>query len=109
MNTLKVMNNVLSIDELQLFIKLQQEIKSLKANLADVEKAMQEAESQLITKIDEGAVLATDQFVVSIREIERRFPAWKEHYIAVAGKDAADQVLNETEAKLYRNLVVKAS
>jgi hypothetical protein len=46
---------------------------------------------------------------VTIRDIARRFPAWKEHFIELAGKSAADQVLEGTEAKVYRNLVVKDS
>ncbi|MCX6125409.1 MAG: hypothetical protein NTV34_11785 [Proteobacteria bacterium] len=109
MNTVQLRFDFISHDELATFSELHAKLIAIKEEFEKIESEFKAIEAELITRLDAGQIPATPAFHVSIRAIERRFPPWKEHYIKLAGRDATEEILSQTEPKLYRNLVVKAA
>ncbi len=90
--------------EIEQLLALKETQKELNRRLELIEQSVQSTEDTIISKIDSGADLSSCGFGIEVKEVERRYPAWKEHFIELAGKDTADRILAETEPKVYRNL-----
>lgn len=93
--------------QIEQILALRESRKALADRLELIEKSLSEAETQIIFAIDSGANVANAGYAVSISETERRYPKWKEEFISVAGKAAADKVLEATPANVYRKLIIK--
>lgn len=93
--------------EIEKVLALRESRKALADRLQLIEAALSESENEIIAQIDAGADLSQTGYAISINESERRFPRWKEEFISIAGKPAADRVLEATPATVYRRLVVK--
>lgn len=78
-----------------------------KRMLERAHEAVRLAEQNIIMKLDMGADTSGCGYGLRIREVERRYPAWKEFFISLAGKAEADRVSEATEPKVYRNLVIE--
>lgn len=98
---------VITATEVNEFLAMKESIAALKRRIELLTKSVNQTEENLIAKIDLGANAAACGFLLSVRDSEKRFPAWKEHYISACGKEAADRILESTEAKLYRDLIFK--
>lgn len=107
MNSNAVKKPVITAKEVLEYLALRESIQGLKRRVELLDESLGQAELGLIAKLDFGADTEGCGFLLSIRETSKRFPAWKEHYISACGKNAADRILGSTEAKLYRDLVVK--
>lgn len=81
--------------------------KALQERLELVEKALSTAEDEIIGLIELGADVASAGYALSVNESQRRYPAWKEHFISFMGKAKADDILEATPATIYKKLVIK--
>lgn len=100
---------VITDREIEVLAKIQAEYRAAKEQMERLKSEMDDYEANLVAQLDDGAAIACHRHLLYVRETERRFPAWKEHFIEFVGKEATDRVLNATEPKLYRNLVIKAA
>lgn len=98
---------LITVTEVNEYLALKESIQALKRRIELLTESLDHSEANLISKIDFGADANACGFNLSVRESEKRFPAWKEHFIAKCGKVAADRILESTDAKLYRDLIVK--
>jgi len=94
--------------EVEQLLALRETQKELKRRLELVDQSVESAEQAIVSKLDSGADLTACGFGLEVKECERRYPAWKEHFIELAGKDAAHRVLAQTDPKIYRNLRIGA-
>ncbi len=93
--------------EIEELLALKETQKELKRRLALIDQSVQSSEGAIIVKLDSDADLSSCGFGLEVKESERRYPAWKEHFTELAGKEAADRVLAQTEPKVYRNLRIE--
>lgn len=107
MNSSAVKKLVITSTEINEYLAIQESIAALKRRIETLTKSQDKLEETIISKIDFGADTSTCGFLVSVRHSQKRFPAWREHFIQVCGKEEADRVLECTEAKTYRDLVIK--
>lgn len=107
MNSNAVKKPIISAIEVNEYLAIKESIAALKRRIEILTESLNKSEQNLIAKIDLGANIGSCGFLLSVRETEKRFPAWKEHYIEACGKEKADRILASTEAKLYRDLIVK--
>ena len=96
-------------DEVNAILSKRAAEKKLKQFLERMQEELKVEEQNLIDKIDEGADLRYCSYSLDIKETFRRYPAWKEHFVELAGKEAADRVTEETEPKRYRSIVIEAA
>jgi hypothetical protein len=61
----------------------------------------------VIKRLENGAIVNA-ACAVSIRVTQRRYPAWKSHFVEVCGAQAADRVQQETPPTLYKKLVISS-
>lgn len=92
-----------SVEEL---IALKETKDALIARIEKLDELLANAERSLISLIDQGADASQAGYTLSVRTTERRYPAWKEHFIQHLGQEAARNVLENTEPRVYRSLVV---
>lgn len=99
--------SILEKSDIEKVLALRESRKALADRLELIEKALDEAEEQVIGQVVAGVDLSRTGYAISISETERRFPKWKEHLIEIAGKAEADRIISETPATIYRKLIVK--
>ncbi len=92
--------------EIEQLLALRETQKELKRRLELIDQSVDSTEQAIISKLDSGANISACGFGLEVKQVERRYPAWKEHFIDLAGKEAADRVLAETDPKVYRNLKI---
>lgn len=110
MNPSSVAKAICPIDlspEVHKFIALRESADSLKERLVFLEQSMKEIEICLIGHVDSGEDLLHCEFELSVRNAERRYPAWKEHFISRLGKIEADEVLAATSPPIHRKIIIK--
>jgi len=107
MNPNAIKKLVITATEVQEHLALKESIKALNRRIELLTESLDKSEQNLIAKLDFGADPSACGFDLSVRETEKRFPAWKEHFISAQGKAEADRILESTEAKLYRDLIIK--
>lgn len=107
MNSSAVKRPIVTSTEINEYLALQESIAALKRRIETLTKSQDQLEESIVTKLDFGADTSACGFLLSVSRKERRFPAWREHFIQACGKEKADQVLESTEAKIYRDLVIK--
>jgi hypothetical protein len=107
MNSNAVKKPVVRVTKINEYLALKESIAALKRRTETLVKLADQAEEIIVSKLDFGADFSASGFLLSVRQTEKRFPAWKEHFIEACGKQDADRVLESTEAKLYRDLVIK--
>jgi hypothetical protein len=95
--------------EIENILAMRETAKSIKQRLEVLQETIKSQEQEVISKLDQGANVSPGEHVLSIRETEKRFPAWKEHFIEACGKTAADEILEGTEAMVYRDLLIKVA
>ena len=105
---LAVNNQVISEEEVQQVIALKSTLKQLKKQVESISSSLSHAESVLVEKLEAGAS-SPFGFSLAVKEVARKFPAWKEYFISRLGKNEADKVLESVEPKIYKNLTVKAA
>lgn len=101
--------HVISTFEVRAFLSMKESERSAKRRLESLQERSKAAEQALVGKVQQGIPMENGEFSLRLREIERKFPAWKEHFIALAGKTAADEVLKTTEPKAYVSLIVEVA
>lgn len=104
-NTLK--KPAITSTEINEYLALTESISALKRRIEVLSKSADNLEESLISKLDFGANFSACGFLLSVRQTEKRLPKWREQFIQVCGKKEADRVLESTEAKVYRNLIIK--
>lgn len=103
----KNMNQSVSQAEIEKLLAMREAKAHLKKRLELMAESISELEESLLDKIEGGA--APQGYELSIRQSEKRFPKWKEEFINVAGKAEADAVLEATDPKIYKSLIIKAA
>ncbi|POB13862.1 hypothetical protein [Halobacteriovorax sp. DA5] len=105
MENLKIKECITDID-LQQIIKLRETKKILQDQLKDMTDNLHHLEESVISKLKDGCInLTTKQ--LTIKESQRRFPSWKEHFIEKCGKQMATVIIENTEPKRYETLTIK--
>ena len=107
MNPGALLKPVLSQSEVDQYLSLKETQDALKKRLTLIEDALTAVETSIIEQIEGGIDTSRCGYLVSVKTVERRYPAWKEHFINHIGKAVADKILEQTEPKIYRNLLVK--
>ena len=77
----------------------------LKKRLAELDENLEQAEFDVIKRIEDGAPVHTTH-QLNVRETQRHFPSWKDAFISVAGINAAARVLANTKPQIYKSLVI---
>ncbi len=93
--------------QIEKILAMRETQKALRERLALIEKAIGDAEGEVIGLVESGADTTQAGYAVSVSVSERRYPSWKEHFISLMGKEKADQILEQTTPTIYRRLVVK--
>lgn len=106
-DVLELNKQVITDKEIEEIMSLQVQSDQLKSHLEHVQEKMRDLENCVIHKIDAGAQVTGSFYALQVQKIERRYPAWKEHFIALAGKAAAEDIAERTEPKVYRTLKIK--
>lgn len=85
-------------------LKLKREaLSALKMRISTMEDQVDGLESNLLSRLDEGAY---SEVSLQVKVTERRYPAWKERYVELAGADAAQCVLEGTKPTVSRSLII---
>ena len=88
------------------FMTLKEKYKDAQDKADKIALELAEIEKVLIDEVSAGITVNVDGYAVAVKETARRCPSWKTYYIAVAGKDAAESVIEATEPTISRHLVV---
>lgn len=92
--------------EIQTFLNFKKEREFYKKKLEEIEDAIKTVEQSFIKIIQNGGKVHSSK-ILEIKESQRRYPAWKEHFIEFCGKAKADEVIDATEPKIHLSLVIK--
>ena len=92
--------------EILAILSLRDKRRFLKKQMDLVDGSLRECEQKLIERFSNGA-LVDEGYDLYVRAVERRYPAWKEHFISQVGKEAADEVLKSTAPRRYFDLIIK--
>jgi hypothetical protein len=95
--------------EAQAILAKRESLRRIRGYVDRLEESLKAAEQDIIAKLDQGADRSGCAYGLRVKETLRRYPAWKEHFIAAVGKEAADRVLEGTEPKSYRNLIIEVA
>lgn len=98
---------IITLAEIESIVAMRETLKSDKERLEILQDIIKIHEQEIIRKLDQGAYVSSCEYVVSVRETEKRFPAWKEYFIENCGKALADENLDDTEETVYRDLLIK--
>lgn len=107
MNSNALNKPVITSTEINEYLALKESISALKRRIEVLTKSTDKLEETIVSKLDFGGDASACGYLLSVRQSEKRFPAWKEHFIQACGKQEADRILESTESKIYRDLVVK--
>lgn len=97
----------ISDSDVERYLSQRESAKRFKRLLERIQESLRSAEQGIIAKLDQGADVSWCSFGLQVKEALRRFPSWKDHFISLAGKEAADRIVETTTPKIYRNLVVE--
>lgn len=81
--------------------------KVLKARLEKLENELEANESYVIELLETGAVNECS-FNISVSETSRRYPKYKEELEKRLGEKVLNQIIENTEAKVSKKLVIAA-
>lgn len=98
--------HIIEAGKIQEILSLRESRKALQERLQCIERSLDTIETDVIEALDAGAI-SPPGTALSILEHERRYPAWKQHFIDYAGKHEADIILEETVPTVTRKLVIK--
>lgn len=93
--------------EIEKLLAFRETHRALKDRLEAIDKAIKSTEADILAKIDSGADTSACGHHVYVQSTERRFPAWKEHFITFMGKAKADAILEGTTPEIYRKVLIK--
>jgi len=106
MNTNSVKKQGVTASDLQYFAALQESAALLRKKAAEIDLEVHEYELLIMSAVASGEAVDNSCFTVAVKESSRRCPAWKEHYVSLAGKEAAEAILQATEPSITRHVVV---
>lgn len=86
---------------------LREMTKVLKARLEKLENELEANESQVIDLLENGATNDSN-FNISVNETSRRYPKYKEELEKRLGENVLNQIIESTEAKISKKLVIAA-
>lgn len=78
----------------------------LAKQLRALEVAIESAETELKEAIQSGTPIVSLEYTVAINETSRRSPSWKSEFEKLAGKAAAQQVLENTAPSVTQHIVI---
>jgi hypothetical protein len=97
--------SILSVETIKAILSLREKTSALKVELKTLEGILENRESDLLNQHERGLKTPIG-FEIVKKEVERRYPKWKEHFINIAGSSAADQVLADTTPTVSTYLVI---
>lgn len=92
--------------QIQTYLTFKEERDKLKKKLKEMDEGIKSLEQNYIEIIQNGGEVLSER-ILEVKEVSKRYPAWKEHFIDKCGKQEADKVLEITEPKSYLKLVIK--
>lgn len=98
---------IITLAEIEIILAMRETAKSNKAQLEILQDIIKIHEQEIIRKLDQGAYVSSCEYIVSVRETEKRFPASIKDIIVNCGKALADENLDDTEESVYRDLLIK--
>ncbi len=87
-------------------LALRETYQALKKRLDAMEATVDELETDLIAQVEAGVDFSIFGYEVKVQESTRRYPAWKEHFLARVGKAEADAILESTTQTILKKLVI---
>lgn len=109
MKTNALRKPIVTLAEIESIVAMREIAKATKKRLETLQDIIKIHEDEIISKLDQGADVLSHEYLVSVSETSKRFVSWKEVFIDVCGKEAADKALDITVPTTYRNLVIKAA
>ena len=98
---------IITLAEIECIVAMRETAKSNKERLEILQDIIKIHEQEIIRKLDQGAYVSSCEYIVSVRETEKRFPARKQDFIDNCGKALADENLDDPEETLCRDLLIK--
>src|ERR1700730_7335305 len=100
-----VKKEIVTVHEVEQALALRETLQGLKKRMDLIETSLQETETTIISKLDAGADFSSCGYSIFVKEVQKRYPSWKEEFLSRLGKSEADAVMETTEPKIYRNLI----
>ena len=95
--------------EIEQVLALRRTFEAQKKRLEMAENALNEAEQNIMVRINTGAAVISPH-QVSLKSIERRNVGWKSVLVEHIGHEAAEAILNDTAPTVtYRLLITEAA
>jgi len=96
-------------EQIAKIMELKRTQQQLKDELAQIEKAIAQEESDLMEALEFGADTSNCGYKIELRTYQRRYPSWRDEFIARLGREAAVTFYKATEPRTYRKLVIQGS
>lgn len=93
--------------DIERILALREAKDGLKRRIELIEGSLREAEAALVLALETQPELIYGDYTLSVKVTEKRYPAWKEHFLTHAGKERADRILLETAPRIYKSLIIK--
>ena len=106
---LKIQTTIEPVTDLDIskVINLRESKSFLKKRLEQIEADLDSVECDLISRIEDGAVIQS-RFPVSIKTTERRYPSWKDAFVAAVGESEAKKVTESTRPTISKSIVISS-
>lgn len=105
-NRVTVTQDVITDAEIRNVLSLRQVASFRKKQLELVEDALNQAEQEVMARLEAGAKVDSDCEVL-IKSTERRNVSWKNVAIETLGAEAVDQILESTDPTISYKLLIR--
>lgn len=97
---------VISTQEIQNLLVLREAYKALKEKMDLMERSVNEIEDKIIGEVELGLKPDSNLFQLNVSQTVRRYPKWKEHFVAFAGPVQAENILEATPPTISKKLLI---
>jgi hypothetical protein len=88
-------------------ITLKEELKSLDTRVEILKETIKDRELLFAKALRRGFDSSRLKWDLTIQTIQKRYPAWKEHFINAMGKTMADKILKKTKPISYTHIKIQ--
>lgn len=99
--------SVASITDIEVMklMNLRESKAFIKKRLEQIDSDLTTLEDDLIARIESGARIESHHSI-SVKTSERRYPSWKDAFIAAAGETEAKKVVESTTPTISKSIVI---
>ena len=98
--------NVVTASEIEQILTLRSTYDSMKKRMEMAENALVQAETEVMDRIQSGAMVRSDRDV-QLKSVERRNVPWKSVVSSLIGHERTEAILNETAPSISYRLLIK--